>query len=103
MTQDSHKSFGRDTPAGRAIYNIYNKKSIDSTLDLDLLARLNKMRKEKEEEEKNLKKEKIIPKSRAFVNVPKPAGMRGNNNNNIDNNNNINNIIAINKLNAIGR
>jgi hypothetical protein len=69
---DPASQFGRGTPAGKAIYRLYNKKSMDSTLDPDLLARLQKMRKEKEEEARNNAPPKAVPKSRAHVNVPKP-------------------------------
>eukprot|EP00744_Colponema_vietnamica_P012181 GILI01017102.1.p1 GENE.GILI01017102.1~~GILI01017102.1.p1 ORF type:complete len:255 (+),score=55.93 GILI01017102.1:78-842(+) len=77
MSKESYKSFGRGTPAGNAVYNLYNgKKTMDSTLDPDLLARLQKMRKEKDEAEKNTVKPKVVPKSQAHVNVPKPSNGR---------------------------
>lgn len=64
--------FDRGTPAGNLVYNLYNKKNMDSTLDPELLARVKKFREEKEQQEKP--KVKPIPKSRAHVNVPKPRG-----------------------------
>jgi len=77
MSQDSHRAFGRGTPAGKALYNVYNgKKTMDSTLDPELLARLKKMRKEREEQESNATKVKVVPKSKTFVPVPKPNGGR---------------------------
>lgn len=77
MSKDSYKAFGRGTPAGNAVYNLYNgKKNMDSTLDPELLARLQKMRKEKEEAERNTVKPKVTPKSQAYVNVPKPTNGR---------------------------
>ena len=77
MSKESYKAFGRGTPAGNAVYNLYNgKKSMDSTLDPDLLARLQKLRKEREEAERTATKVKVVPKSQAYVNVPKPTGGR---------------------------
>jgi hypothetical protein len=69
---DPASQFGRGTPAGKAIFRLYNKKNMDSTLDPELLARLQKMRKEKEEEAKLNAPPKAVPKSRAHVNVPRP-------------------------------
>lgn len=68
---DAANSFGRGTPAGNAIFRLYNKKNMDSTLDPELLARLQKMRKEREEAEASMVKPKVIPKSQAPINVPK--------------------------------
>lgn len=77
MSKDSHLAFGRGTPAGKALYNVYNgKKNMDSTLDPDLLARLQKMRKEREEQEALKTKVKPVPKSKTHVPVPKPTGGR---------------------------
>ena len=74
---DPANQFGRGTPAGKAIYRLYNKKSMDSTLDPELLARLQKMRKEKDDEAKQNTQPKPLPKSRAHVNVPKPLQCNG--------------------------
>jgi hypothetical protein len=68
---DAANQFGRGTPAGNAIYRLYNKKSMDSTLDPELLARLQKMRKEREAAEAEATKVKATPKSQTRVNVPK--------------------------------
>lgn len=65
---DAANQFGRGTPAGNAIYRLYHKKTMDSTLDPELLARVQKMRQEKEAMEAP---PKPIPKSQAHVNVPK--------------------------------
>lgn len=73
---DPANQFGRGTPAGNAIYKLYHKKSMDSTLDPDLLARLQKMRKEREAAEAQATKVKLVPKSQVHVNVPK-FGRRG--------------------------
>jgi hypothetical protein len=69
--KEAYKTFDRGTAAGRMLYNLYNKKSMDSTLDPDLLARLQKMRAEREQAESMMTKDKAVPKSRAHVNVPK--------------------------------
>lgn len=75
-TMDAANQFGRGTPAGNAIYRLYNKKSMDSTLDPELLARLQKMRKEREAAEAEVTQVKATPKSQTHVNVPK-FGRRG--------------------------
>ena len=74
--KEAYKTFDRGTPAGRKLYNLYNKKSMDSTLDPELLARLQKMRKQREEEEARTVKPKAVPKSRAHVNVPQMGRVR---------------------------
>lgn len=73
---EAANQFGRGTPAGNAIFRLYNKKSMDSTLDPDLLARLQKMRKEREALEAAETKTKTVPKSQTRVTVPK-FGRRG--------------------------
>ena len=65
---DAANQFGRGTPAGNAIYRLYHKKTMDSTLDPELLARVQKMRQEREAAEAP---PKPVPKSQAHVNVPK--------------------------------
>lgn len=77
ITEDQMEAaaqFGRGTPAGNAIFKLYNKKSMDSTLDPELLARLQKMRKEKEAQEAAATKVKVVPKSQVHVSVPKFSG-----------------------------
>jgi hypothetical protein len=73
---DAANQFGRGTPAGNAIFRLYHKKNMDSTLDPDLLARLQKMRKEREASETDVTKVKPVPKSQTHVNVPS-FGRRG--------------------------
>lgn len=68
---EAAQQFGRGTPAGNAIFRLYNKKNMDSTLDPDLLARVKKMRQEREAQEAAAEKPKVVPKSQAHVAVPK--------------------------------
>lgn len=65
---EAYRSFERGTAAGNKIFNLYHKKNTDSTLDPDLLARLTKMREEREATAKP--KAVALPKSRAHVRVP---------------------------------
>ena len=74
--RDAYVPFGRGTKAGAAIFNLYHRRNMDSTLDPVLLARLQEMRKLKLEEERLAVKPAVVPKSRAFVNVPRPNGGR---------------------------
>jgi hypothetical protein len=69
--RESYKTFERGTAAGNKLYNLYNKKNMDSTLDRDLLERLQRMRKEKDDAAKLAVAPAVVPKSRAHVEVPK--------------------------------
>lgn len=68
---EAFRAFERGTPAGNKLFHLYNKKSMDSTLDPELLARLQQRR--REQEAITQPKPVVVPKSRAHVNVPKPA------------------------------
>eukprot|EP01012_Entosiphon_sulcatum_P040366 TRINITY_DN5400_c0_g1_i1.p1 TRINITY_DN5400_c0_g1~~TRINITY_DN5400_c0_g1_i1.p1 ORF type:complete len:221 (-),score=40.51 TRINITY_DN5400_c0_g1_i1:145-807(-) len=69
---DAYKSFGRGTPAGDAIFKLYHKPTAPSTFDAELAKRLEEARIKREAEANP--KPKVVPKSRAHVNVPKPTG-----------------------------
>ena len=65
-----YRTFERGTPAGEALYRLYNgKKKMDSTLDRDLLARLQAQR--ARQAEQAVPKPKVQPKSKARVTVPR--------------------------------
>jgi hypothetical protein len=68
---DAALQFGRGTPAGNAIYRLYHKKTMDSTLDPELLKRVQKMRKGREEQESLAVRPKVVPKSQTHVPVPR--------------------------------
>eukprot|EP01060_Flectonema_neradi_P031428 TRINITY_DN4762_c0_g1_i1.p1 TRINITY_DN4762_c0_g1~~TRINITY_DN4762_c0_g1_i1.p1 ORF type:complete len:251 (+),score=61.46 TRINITY_DN4762_c0_g1_i1:48-755(+) len=72
--EDAYRTFERGTPAGNLLYKLYNKRTVESTLDRDLLARLQAQRRMKEAREQP--KPKTIPKSKAYVNVPRPTYRR---------------------------
>ena len=67
MSND-YKSFDRSTRAGRLLHNLYTAPTKDSTLDKDLLKRLEQQRKQREAMEQP--KPKPVPKSRAYVEIP---------------------------------
>lgn len=67
MSND-YKSFDRSTRAGRLLHNLYTAPTKDSTLDKDLLKRLEQLRKDREAAEQP--KSKVVPKSRAYVEIP---------------------------------
>ena len=69
--KESYKTFERGTAAGNKLYNLYHKKPMDSTLDRDLLERLQKMRKEKDDAARLAVTPAVVPKSKAHVVVPK--------------------------------
>nr|CCC94519.1 unnamed protein product [Trypanosoma congolense IL3000] len=69
--------FGRGTAAGDAIYRCYARPVKESTLDPELLERLQALRRQREEEEARIIRPKPIPKSKAPVSRPRPcAGPR---------------------------
>eukprot|EP01059_Diplonema_ambulator_P021095 TRINITY_DN35104_c0_g1_i1.p1 TRINITY_DN35104_c0_g1~~TRINITY_DN35104_c0_g1_i1.p1 ORF type:complete len:236 (+),score=62.35 TRINITY_DN35104_c0_g1_i1:35-709(+) len=71
--EDAYKTFERGTPAGDMLYKLYNgKKTMDSTLDRDLLQRLQEQRRRREAMLRP--KPKVIPKSQTKINVPRPTG-----------------------------
>ncbi|KAJ9453763.1 hypothetical protein DIPPA_31498 [Diplonema papillatum] len=73
--QEAYRTFERGTPAGDALYRLYNgKKKMDSTLDRGLLTRLQEMRKRQAEIEQP--RVRPTPKARAHVSVPRPTGKR---------------------------
>ncbi|EKG02917.1 hypothetical protein TCSYLVIO_006044 [Trypanosoma cruzi] len=63
--------FGRGTAAGDAIYRCYARPKKESTLDPELLARLQKMRLEREAAEAALFRPKPVPKSKAMISRPR--------------------------------
>lgn len=74
--KEAYKPFERGTPAGDAIFRLYHRKNMDSTLDPDLLAHLQKLRREREKAELLAVKPPLVPKSRAHVTVPKVGSRR---------------------------
>ncbi|RNF25348.1 uncharacterized protein Tco025E_02231 [Trypanosoma conorhini] len=73
--QDAAYVFGRGTAAGDAIYRCYARPTKESTLDPELLARLQKMRLEREAAEAAMFHPKPVPKSKAMINRPR-VGLR---------------------------
>eukprot|EP01010_Urceolus_cornutus_P000221 NODE_1031_length_1151_cov_240.168784_g783_i0.p1 GENE.NODE_1031_length_1151_cov_240.168784_g783_i0~~NODE_1031_length_1151_cov_240.168784_g783_i0.p1 ORF type:complete len:210 (-),score=59.47 NODE_1031_length_1151_cov_240.168784_g783_i0:425-1054(-) len=67
-------AFGRGTPAGNLIHNLYNKPSMPSTFDEDLARRLADARMKREAEARP--KVKPIPKSQAHIKAPRMTGRR---------------------------
>lgn len=67
MTGD-YRSFDRSTRAGRLLHNLYQPNTKESTLDPELLKRLEANRKAREAAEHP--KVKPVPKSRAYVELP---------------------------------
>lgn len=63
--------FGRGTAAGDAIYKCYVKPTKESTLDPELLERLQKWRLKKEAAEAALQRPRPLPKSKAMINCPR--------------------------------
>ena len=72
--EDAYRTFERGTPAGNLLYKLYNKKTVESTLDRELLSRLQAQRRIREAKEQP--KIKPTPKSKAHVNVPRPSYRR---------------------------
>eukprot|EP01006_Ploeotia_vitrea_P027734 TRINITY_DN60507_c0_g1_i1.p1 TRINITY_DN60507_c0_g1~~TRINITY_DN60507_c0_g1_i1.p1 ORF type:complete len:255 (-),score=32.50 TRINITY_DN60507_c0_g1_i1:413-1132(-) len=71
---DSYMAFGRGTPAGDAIFKLYYKPQKPSTYDPEIAKLLAEQRKKREL--MSAPPPKVIPKSRAHVNVPKPGRRR---------------------------
>lgn len=67
MTGD-YRSFDRSTRAGRLLHNLYQSTEKESTLDKELLKKLEVNRKAREAAEQP--KVKPVPKSRAYVELP---------------------------------
>ncbi len=65
-----YRSFDRSTRAGRLLHNLYNPRTVDSTLDRDLLKRLEESRRAREAAAQP--QPKPVPKSRAHVELPAP-------------------------------
>ncbi|KEG12433.1 hypothetical protein DQ04_01721080 [Trypanosoma grayi] len=63
--------FGRGTAAGDAIYRCYARPTKESTLDPELLARLQKLRSEREAAEAAMIHPKPVPKSKAMISRPR--------------------------------
>ncbi|RNF12179.1 hypothetical protein TraAM80_00460 [Trypanosoma rangeli] len=69
--QGAANIFGRGTAAGDAIYRCYARPMKESTLDPELLARLQKMRADREAAEAAMLQPKPVPKSKAMINRPR--------------------------------
>ncbi|ESL07343.1 hypothetical protein TRSC58_04969 [Trypanosoma rangeli SC58] len=69
--QGAANVFGRGTAAGDAIYRCYARPTKESTLDPELLARLQKMRAEREAAEAAMLRPKPVPKSKAMISRPR--------------------------------
>jgi hypothetical protein len=64
-----YRVFERGTPAGNILHKLYTKRTCESTLDPELLKKLERYRKQKAEEVAP-PKPKVVPKSQAHVDIP---------------------------------